>query len=1002
MNKRFVRNIHCHRNALAVALVMGLGFGGVAYGQSTTGNIAGSAPYATGETVHAQSLDQGGSGRDVAVDTDGRFRISSLPTGRYQLSLVGQGGTLVTQTVTVVAGQTVQANLGGVAARSLATVTVSASSLPAIDVNSVEQRTTFTAQRLNTLPIERDVTSVALLTPGTVKGSGYFGNLASFGGSSVAENSYYVNGFNVTNLYDNLSFGQVPYQAIDQLDVQTGGYGAQYGFSTGGVTSANIKRGTNEWKGGVSWTTEPGALRAGSPTTYTNSGIVYDDRSKNTVNDNVYTAWVGGPLVKDKLFLFALGQFENESSTSMGSNSHYSSSSTGASTKSSYKDSTKSPYAVVKLDWNINDNNHLEYTFLNNTQENEYHYYKTSYADGTASLGDYKGTYHVKSGGQTNILKYTGYLTDDLTLSVQYGKMRLNNSSYTVSPDGTRTTYDGNIDSASSGCPYVVYSASYTGTQYGGCSVTSGFGIYGGYDQRKAGRIDLDWKLGDHDIGIGYSDERWKSKYGYAYSGGNYYEYYNDYLLALNYRTGGTVGVRQKSAYVEDHWQVNDKLMLYGGLRDDNFSNTDTDGDTYIKMSHIWQPRLGFSWDVLGDSTLKVYGTAGRYSLPIAANVALRAASPSYYSYTYYTYSGINAATGAPENPELLAGPYYYNAENGKSFNAKSVVTKGLKPYVQDEYILGAQKQLGSDNGFVNDWTLGVKAIYRKLRNGIDDVCDTRPFYAAAEAYGVSDAWSGEYSPPTAMPGCYIYNPGSSVTFYEPLAGTSKLYKVTIPGSELGQKAKRQYEALVFTAEKDTDKYYLNFSYTWSRNFGNTEGLVRSDIGQDDTGTTEDFDFKELMYGSGGYLSNDRRHSIKLYGAYKFTPEWSAGVDVLVQSGTPISCLGGGDDTYGVGFGYEGAYHYCNGRISPTGTSGRTPWTWTVSPNVMYRPAWAEGLSFQLSALNLFNRVTPVQVYQEGEYEDSGTVYTYYKSIYKMPIYYTTPRVVRFQVQYDF
>jgi hypothetical protein len=81
------------------------------------------------------------------------------------------------------------------------------------------------------------VTAIALLAPGTVRGDTLLGgeglgngaNLASFGGSSVAENSSYINGFNVTNLLKNLSYSQVPFYAIDTQQVLTGGYGPQYG-----------------------------------------------------------------------------------------------------------------------------------------------------------------------------------------------------------------------------------------------------------------------------------------------------------------------------------------------------------------------------------------------------------------------------------------------------------------------------------------------------------------------------------------------------------------------------------------------------------------------------------------------------------------------------------------------------------------------------------------------------------------------------------------------------
>ena len=89
---------------------------------------------------------------------------------------------------------------------------VGAGAINPIDVTSVESTTILTAEQIAKIPVPRDTTSVALLAPGTVRGDAAFGNLASFGGSSVAENQYYVNGFNITNSFRSLNFSNVPFE----------------------------------------------------------------------------------------------------------------------------------------------------------------------------------------------------------------------------------------------------------------------------------------------------------------------------------------------------------------------------------------------------------------------------------------------------------------------------------------------------------------------------------------------------------------------------------------------------------------------------------------------------------------------------------------------------------------------------------------------------------------------------------------------------------------------
>ncbi len=141
-----------------------------------------------------------------------------------------------------------------------------------------------------------------MLAPGAVRGTASAGanasdaasyaSLPSIGGSGVSENTYYINGFNVTNLFANLSYANLPYEAIESEQVITGGYGPEYGLATGGVISLQTKKGTNEWKVGGSATFDPNAVRGiEGPATYTSDGTPYVDFSKNTDSTARYDLW---------------------------------------------------------------------------------------------------------------------------------------------------------------------------------------------------------------------------------------------------------------------------------------------------------------------------------------------------------------------------------------------------------------------------------------------------------------------------------------------------------------------------------------------------------------------------------------------------------------------------------------------------------------------------------------------------------------------------------------
>src|SRR5690606_24995720 len=193
--------------------------------------------------------------------------------------------------------------------------------------------------------------------------------------------------------------------------------------------------------------------------------------------------------------------------------------------------------------------------------------------------------------------------------------------------------------------------------------------------------------------------------------------------------------------------------------------------------------------------------------------------------------------------------------------------------------------------------------------------------------------------------------------------------------------------------------------YTWSRSTGNTEGQVKSDIGQDSVSKTQDWDAAALMWYAGGYMANDRRHQLKAYGAYQFTPEWLVSANLRVMSGAPRSCLGyytvGGipaDSEAADPVGYGGYYHACGGKPSRPGDAGRTPWTTNLDLGVSYRPAFAGNkLAFGLQVFNALNQRKPTLQYSEWE----SSPYTVHNT-YGMGISFTTPRYTQLSVSYDY
>ena len=90
-------------------------------------------------------------------------------------------------------------------------------------------------------------------------------DVPSVGGSSVAENAYYINGLNITNPDTYIGSARVPFYFYKSVDVQTGGYPAEFGRATGGVINSTTKSGTNIPFLALHVDWEPSSLRSHSP-----------------------------------------------------------------------------------------------------------------------------------------------------------------------------------------------------------------------------------------------------------------------------------------------------------------------------------------------------------------------------------------------------------------------------------------------------------------------------------------------------------------------------------------------------------------------------------------------------------------------------------------------------------------------------------------------------------------------------------------------------------------
>jgi hypothetical protein len=1027
-NRVFKKKFIAH----ALVLAFGVGVVGVAtmenaYAQSNaTGTIYGNVGSPAGASVQILNTDTGLK-RTINLDAAGRYTVTALPAGHYKVELMRDGKVVGTQELDMIIGQGVEASFAG---SNVQQITVSATRSK-IDVSNTNNGAIFTAKELAKLPMQTNLTAIVLLAPNTTRGDAAYGNVASFGGGGVSENAYYINGLPVTNPLSQIGSTQLPWGAISQTSVITGGFGAEFGRSIGGVLNITTKSGTNNWETGASYSITPNSLRSKPRNIYfpqTGSDDHVDgtlhfknDASYNKVTQ--YGGYVGGPLVQDKLFMFAAVE---KNLTDGGAVNDLTSNTLARDGWLTTR--TETTRYLAKFDWNISDDHRLEWTSIgdNTTAKNgRYGYDVATGAHNAVKYAETTSKNFGSTGADSNALKYTGQLTDALTLTALVGQLKAKRgvTYFDGDPNGTVHSV---VSSARTRVPEIDPANYVNKVKYGGNLTRPGD------DDVKSYRLDLEYKWNEHTFRAGIDRvDLASSNVGVQTAGGGTWTYNRVPIgsenvptnlsisrpaIVANYGGYGTrgyyvtesifssltqAGSQQTAQYFEDRYQATKNLLIVAGLRSDQYSNTNGDGEKFVDMKNQLAPRLSASWDVNGDSTMKVFGSAGRYFLQMPTRVSARAASRSTLTRQDFTYTGVDS-NGQPLGLRAINAVGTPDGEIGQAKDPRSVVAKGLKPNYQDEFTLGLERAMS------RELNVGAKFTYRNLGAGIDDNCDTRVIAAYSKKVGLKQEGN-----PTGYLNCFIFNPGSDATIWveshnaQGVATGNGRY-VTFTAKEMDfPKAERKYAAVDLFAEHPlTNGWYGKLNYTWSRSSGNMEGQTNSDTGQQDVSTTANWDFPEFMAFTRGVLPNDRTHAIKAFGFYEFNKEWSLGGNLLVQSGRPKTCQGTDLDAeaglknvngpeWGTG-GYGAVYFWCNGKPAPRGSLGRMPTESRLDLSLTYKPASLKGIVIGFDVFNVFNQqmaLTRQETYDGGE----GAILSNYGEVRQ----YAPARTMKLRVEYN-
>ena len=642
----------------------------MAMAQVTTSSLAGIVTDDMGEVVGAtvQAIHTpSGTHYGTITNDKGAFAIRGMRVGGPYEIIVSYVGaqTQKFEDVTLALGETFNLNvklsenadvLGEVVVVGSGSKFAHAQTGAATNINS---------SALTNMPtVSRSITEFTRLSP-------YGGNGMSFGGADGRTANFTIDGANFNNnfgLSSNLPGGGNPVSidAIEEMQVVISPYDVrQTGFVGGGV-NAITKSGTNEFKGSAYVYHKNENMRGDA---------IEREQILNTREKDQQTTWgftLGGPIIKNKLFFFANAEWiktptianrwrgseitngvAGQMNPGVADPDNYISRSSNFDLKQ-VSDFIKSKYGydtgswtsfpadetnvkyLFRLDWNINDNHHLAVRY-NYTENEAWNAPNASSMDGGtrasgARTSQYSMSYANSMYSVRNVVN-----SATLDLNSRFSDKLSNQFLFTFSKlDDVR-------GSNSSEFPFIDILDG-NGQNY----IALGYELFtynnAVHNTHMQFKDDVTYYLGNHKLTAGLMYEYQMADNMYMRNGTGYYRYKSleDFLSSaapeivnLTYGYNGEtdpaarVTFNKAGLYLQDEWTINEKFLLNYGLRIDGlfFDNSDLmtnkalldedylgkhfDTGKWPGSNFTFAPRVGFSYDVLGDKSLKVRGGTG-------------------------------------------------------------------------------------------------------------------------------------------------------------------------------------------------------------------------------------------------------------------------------------------------------------------------------------------------------------------------------------------------------
>jgi outer membrane receptor protein involved in Fe transport len=268
---------------------------------TTTGAVSGRVVDAgTKEPLVGMSVtienEAGGDPQTTFTDADGRYKVTELIPGTYTVSFIDDTATVKKTGIRVGANDDVPVYQ----AIKRGDVIVLEGKAPQLKLSKTDLSLKIDKDFLVHMPLPGRTVESAAGTKGGVHNDGV--GLA-FSGSTALENRFLVDGIDITGLTLGNVGTPVLNNFVEEIEVLSGGYNAEWGRAIGGIVNVVTKTGTNKFQGGIFATYAPGFLSAARQTTPSNASSI------DVVGDRAYNAdfgvELGGPIIKDRLWFYA-------------------------------------------------------------------------------------------------------------------------------------------------------------------------------------------------------------------------------------------------------------------------------------------------------------------------------------------------------------------------------------------------------------------------------------------------------------------------------------------------------------------------------------------------------------------------------------------------------------------------------------------------------------------------------------------------------------------------